>query len=584
MQRLVVLFLSRFLRPGLLVSMTVVGMTAGAAELPAFNEGAVQAWWKALPADADFVKESQAWQEKLREAQDTSGVERIGAMPNFMGWLEMAGWLELAGAQPASFLASPDGRAAFAKIGADSVLRKMFLANLSAFDDAPKAAEILCHIVHAEAAGCRELPQLAVATALVWDQPFPENWPHPWVKHSDLPLGDADPVKRFHAFLQVRDGFEVKPGVVRKLAVDPKRLTARDLMFVIDTPLELKELAYILQIPLSDPRRLNDLFKQVPYDTPRMSRDSLLWQNGMYRLIDIGTKGGICADQAYFVSMAGKAQGIPSIMLQGQGTTGGHAWVGYMGSPGKWSLDVARYREGKYTSGVTWDPQTWRRITDSQLVLLNREPNTTNAALKGRLLARWALMNKSAENYPRLLGIAREAWPHSFDVWQLQAACLEERKLPPPSRKLFWENWVAAFKDDPDMRFQGQCALLRHFESLSDAKSADALRTQIVTENKRARFDLASSLAAAPILDLGAQGKWPQAWSSFEKFLQETKGQAEGNLFYNLVQPFIEQAAQAGENVIAENALKLAKPRFQIVPLSTLAVDFKALENLLQKQ
>ena len=133
--------------------------------------------------------------------------------------------------------------------------------------------------------------------------------------------------------------------------------------------------------------------------------------------------------------MAGKAQGIPTIMLQGQGTTGGHAWVGYMGSPGKWSLDVARYREGKYASGVTWDPQTWRRITDSQLVLLNREPNTTNAALKGRLLARWALMNKSAENYPRLLGIAREAWPHSFDIWQLQAACLEERNLPPPSRK-----------------------------------------------------------------------------------------------------------------------------------------------------
>ena len=71
-----------------------------AADLPVFNEAAVQAWWKALPADADFVKEGQAWQEKLREAQDTSGVERIGAMPNFLGWLEMAGWLELAGAQP----------------------------------------------------------------------------------------------------------------------------------------------------------------------------------------------------------------------------------------------------------------------------------------------------------------------------------------------------------------------------------------------------------------------------------------------------------------------------------------------------
>ena len=562
---------------------TVV-MLAGVAggELPAYSEAAVQAWWSSRPAEMDFAAESGTMQQALRAAQEKAGVEGIAGQQAFLGWLEVASWLELGATQAAgSFVLTPEGRVVFAKAGAEANLRKMFLANLSAYDDAPRAMEILCRLVHAEVAGCRELPQLAVAVALVWDQPFPDQWPHPWVRRADLPLGDADPVKRFRAILQVQAGVEISPGTKRTLAVDPKRLTARELMFVVDTPVELKEIGYLLQIRLADPKRLNDLFPQVAYDTARMSRDSLTWPHGTYRLIDIGKKGGICADQAYFVSMAGKAQGIPTVLLMGQGNSGGHAWVGYVGTPGKWTLDVARYREGNYTSGATWDPQTWRRITDSQLALLNREPNTTAAALRGRLLARWALMNKTAEDYPRLLGIARQAWPHSFDVWQLQAACLVERDLPAESRRLFWENWIAAFKEDRDMRFQGQCALLRHYESQNNAKAAEVLRAQLVSENQRGRFDLASSLAAEPILELGSRGKWPEAHAAFEKYLAQIKGQGGGNLFYNLVQPFIEQAAQAGESTVAEAALKLAKSRFTIEPLSTLAVDFKALEALL---
>src|SRR5690349_8136024 len=117
-------------------------------------------------------------------------------------------------------------------------------------------------------------------------------------------------------------------------------------------------------------------------------------------------EGRICADQAFFVSETGKAQGIPTLLFLGQGSSGGHAWVGYMGEAGKWNLEVARYREQNFVAGSAWDPHTWRRVTDAQIRFLFKEPATGANVLRGRLLMRWALLNKTAEFYPRLLGIA----------------------------------------------------------------------------------------------------------------------------------------------------------------------------------
>ena len=33
-------------------------------------------------------------------------------------------------------------------------------------------------------------------------------------------------------------------------------------------------------------------------------------------------------DQAYFISVTGKAKGVPTVLFLGQGRSGGHAWVG----------------------------------------------------------------------------------------------------------------------------------------------------------------------------------------------------------------------------------------------------------------
>jgi hypothetical protein len=49
---------------------------------------------------------------------------------------------------------------------------------------------------------------------------------------------------------------------------------------------------------------------------------------------------------------------------------GRHAWFGYLDAQQKWQLDVGRYAEQKYISGIAFDPQTWGEVNDYALALL----------------------------------------------------------------------------------------------------------------------------------------------------------------------------------------------------------------------
>lgn len=553
------------------------GMCESAAPLPAWSEAASASWWKErLAGPVDWPTEAATLKESLLEAQKTVGAEKATDSSHFLGWLELLVWSSLPGDgradAAANWLVSKEGSAALASAGADPPLRRLFLGNLSPMDDGTKAAEILCRIRQTHAAAVSKFPALAVAISLVWDQPFPAQWPHLWVRKENCATGNPDPVQRF--------AYYVQRHAEKKFLLDLSRLSVRELMFVVDTPLEFRELDYAQQTDLKDPKRLSDLFQQVRYDAGRMQNSQLEWPHGGYRLIDVGKKGGICADQAFFTSQVGKALGIPTVLLLGQGSSGGHAWIGYVGEAGRWNFEVARYSDQKYVSGSGWDPQTWRWVTDAQLrFLFQASPGASG--LRSRLLTRWALMNREAEFYPRLLVLARNAWPRNFDIWDLLAACLDERNLGFDQRRTVWKQWIETFKDDRDMRFQGQTKLLALLETQPDKKSAEQLRAQIIRENSGGRFDLAIRLASAPVLELAAAGKWEEAGQKYPKILALFKQKAGGDLFYNLVQPYVESALHAGRRPLAKAALELARPYFkEVVELSTLEVDLRNLTKL----
>ncbi len=307
--------------------------------LTTFTEAHLVDWWTAHPDPGGWPAARDELHDALLYAQERHGIERAMENDHVQGWLVHLRWLDL-------YLRAPDSSAlktdpavaeAFRGLSLQHEVPKLFVRSVNPGDDAPKALEILCRIATRQPEALRHYPALAVAFAVVFDQPFPDAWPHPFTKKEWLPAGDLEPERRFEFF--------TKAAGTGGLMLDPADLPVKDLTYMVDTPLAFSELQYVQQIELKNPSYLTALYSSIRYDVPRAQEGHFLWPHEeAYKLAEIGKRGGICADQAFFVSETGKAKGIPTILFMGQGRSGGHAWVGYLAERGQWELDVNRIK------------------------------------------------------------------------------------------------------------------------------------------------------------------------------------------------------------------------------------------------
>lgn len=542
------------------------------AAMTAYSEEAAGRWWAAHPDAASWVAGRAELRATLDAAQAKVGAERAAANAHFLGWAAHLRWLSLFPDDPAAhpYFSKAEARAAFAAVGQNERLRLLFLGALTAHDDAPKAAEILCRVAEKNGEKLSEYQALAVALAVVFDQPFPKAWPHPFVEANGpaTSAADLDPARRF--------AFYAKGNEEGKFLLDTRRLSVRELTFLVDTPLEFKELFYAQQVNLKTPDRLAQLYTQIPYDVGRMDKGVYLWPHGAYRLIDIGKKGGICVDQAFFVEQTGKSQGVPTVLLLGQGSSGQHGRVGYLKGPNQWEFRAGDYRGSDFPVGECFDPQSWRRITDD--LLMFQMKYDARAAGKARLILGWALMNEGAPEYRALLAAARAHMPQGIDIWEAEAAALAASDAAIPERAAFWKAWLANFRDVRDLKSKAQVQLLRLAEQAGDDAAAKRLRDEIVRENKSGRFDLAVAIQAEPMLEALDAGRFDEAEAKLKSAMAAFRSKAGGHVFYNLLQPYVRGCLAAGERDRARRALAYLGKGFEVVRHSILYNDIEALK------
>jgi hypothetical protein len=542
------------------------GALTAAPTIPSWTKAGAKAWWAAHPDRESLVAGAEELHASLLATQDRYGVEKSLANEHFLKWTAHLLWLH---SLPDA--SDPENVAAFRALGdPDTEIIERFAQSLTSYDDGVKAAGILCAIQRAQPKELAEFVNLGMAFALVFDQPFPEAWPHPNVTRAKLPIGDSEPARRFAFAVASRRGGE--------WLLDPRQLTVRELVFAVDTPIEFKELRYAQQVKLGTPGRLSQLYPVVPYDMARITAEKYQWPHPQYRLIDVGNKGGICVDQAYFVSETGKAQGVPTILFLGQGRSGGHAWVGILKARGVWDLEVARFEGENYPVGIAYDPQTWRRVTDAQMRFQIQEENRGLAARHGQMQLQWALLNPRAPFYREAVATARAAMPRSFEAWELEASCLAE--LPdtvPAAKEEFWKAWMANFRDEPDMRARGQRMLLAVLRDKGDETAVERLQKEVLAENRNARFDLGISMAADVVLEKTESGDWEGARKEFAEVVRRFQRNAGGHLFYNLLEPYVRRCLQEGHLEDAETAIKESEGTFKPEAGSILSTDLKKL-------
>ncbi len=539
--------------------------------VPVWSKEVQRNWVRAHSDPAIWVANVERINDRLLNVFKTTGATKTLSMQHFWKWVGQVYWAK-------KFLipyfhemnstddAFQDCRSLLAVegLGARSV------SYVSETDDKIKFVQILSELLESDKRKFERYMNLAVAVALVWDEPFPDSWPHPNVNRSDLPIGGLDPLAVFNFYVSSHETGKLKIGL--------DRLSIRELCFVIDTPVQLAELKYAQQIKLKSFKDLERLYKIIPYDQQRINNESYEWPHGPYRLIDIGAKrGGICMDQSYFAAHAAKSQGIPAILFMGQGRSGGHAWVGYLESRGRWKLNAARWASENYPVGFAYDPQTWERISDTQFEFYLKSNGDSPSRVKGKSVLAWALLNKGSPQFESLLRLASKIMPRSKEPWQIELNFLNERNASLNEMRVFWLRWISNFKEEKGTKAKGQIELLKVLRSLELDSAAMKLGRQIVSENRSGRFDLGITVASDEVFDLQRLKKWTEAHRKYKLTLEQFQSSSGGHLFYNLIEPYVRNCLLDRRMSEASDAMALAGKIIKPVKNTILYNDLEKL-------
>ncbi len=563
-----------------LSSLSVRSQTASpkGAKLGVWSNAVAQEWWEAHPTPENWLREAEAIETTLRAAHHSNGLAKMTGNPHWAGWMIHARWLNLFPKKwtDDDYFNQDTNQKVYAAMHKLPSIQRQFLAALVPEDDESKALEIFCRIAQTYPEDFVEFPALAIAFAIVFDQPPPPTWPHAFVDAKKLPIGNPDPVERF--------AFIVECQRAGKLLNDLRKLSVRDLTFVVDTPLEHNELLYAQQVKLGTPERLRALYPVIPYDQRRINSKRYEWPGPSYKLFDIGKQGGICMDLAFFVSQTGKAQGVPTLLFVGQGLSGEHGWVGFLKTSGKWDMKVARSRGQEYPIGQAYDPQTWQRITDSEMESLVENSQRFDPASfgLGHTLMQWAALNENTELYPEIIKAARRSMPSDPRPWRLEAEWLENSAAG-KEQLIFWNDWIRHFTNNVDLKVKGQIRVIAILDEMGRTDDAERLRQAVITATRSKRFDLGISMAADPIFTHLRKREWDEARGSFESAMRRFRSKAGGHLFYNLLQPYTLTCMQEGQQKMAEDALKYLERGFKVAPGTILDNNMKELVKRVQR-
>ena len=306
-------------------------------------------------------------------------------------------------------------------------------AVLAAFNDtiAPQdqAADALAAwrtIWFDDEAGRETFANLAIACALVFDQPVRISANvygfGPTTESSGGPAKEVSALSRYRFY---RDS--AKKGALK---VPLAEMTAWELVWVVDAPVPESELVWAQQHANFSRREWGKAYGHIRYRMDRATQGVNPYK--AYTFAEIEKEGGICGDQAYFAAMTAKANGIPAMVIGGEGDRGGHAWIGFEVARGEWKLDVGRYGDN-YAAGTTRDPQTGRTIKEHELRQLTEPARRTAGYAKSeKLLALATLLADAGQRDLATLATdtALALAPKNFAAWTTKLDRLAAAKVP----------------------------------------------------------------------------------------------------------------------------------------------------------
>jgi len=541
--------------------------------LPTWDDRALAAWWTQNPTPDTWPKAADALKAQLEAAYKSDG-SRVFSDADFQAGLDQLLWVELGITYPDK-ISDPAHLKTFVALGQDPAVSRLFVEKLSPLDVPDAALANILRLSEANAADLHEYAALGVAYALVWDQPFPEDWPHHQVAHDAVPLGDDDIVTRFAYYVQAnRD---------HKLVLDPSRIRFEYLKYLVDSETKLSEFDWAQKNPVSI-SHFADAYFSIKYATDRISntQNTYDWPGSSYALADIKSAGGICIDQAYFAVTLGKGLGIPTMMFTGYGMDGAHAWMGYLNSSGKWEMDVGRYETQDFPKGFAVDPQTWKAIDDATLQNLFKN-DANNPSYQPEMTAlTWAHLHEHDANYAKLLDDAHDIMPEWSATWRLRADLIDAG-TDMDAMKKFYNDWIQQFSTFPDMKVEGQKRLYRALKAANDP-DADGVLRDIVLQNRSEGFAFGIDVSSESLVEKFKAQDWDGARHVFERAVRDFGQQGGLTLYDKIVRPYIKMCIANNKHDLAKRAIDTVQNYMTMDATSQVGQDFSDLKIEVENQ
>lgn len=451
----------------------------------------------------------------------------------------------------------------------DAGFSEEFFELISPHDRMDEVSRILATLHRANPEAFEEYKSLALAIAVVHDQQPPRHWPLS-VPDGLLPSNLMPPEDAF--------AFFVSSHRAGRLLMDPRRMPARKLKFMVDLIAPEEELHWAQQTIRPSVGQFGRTYSSVRYNYDRygshLPNFTEPWPHDDYRLQSIRRLGGICGDQSYFATQVGKALGLPTIYFSGYGDNGRHAWMGYFeGATRGWNLDVGRYAQNNYRTGYARDPQTWRTIDDHELHFrqhyLHQTRNYRTSRRHSTVAREFLLAGRETD----ALSAARraiDAERRNREAWNLVAEINKGN-----GRTAAYENTLRqaadAFAHHPHVRAHYHGRLADHLLEREAFDEALDLLFEISRDNRRDRPDLSIRYARRFLEHARETGEVRDLVNAYREILSLLRGHVSGsNFLQEIAMPFLNHLHEDGHT--NEARILFSQTRRQLnVPVNTLA-------------
>ncbi|HWA10222.1 MAG TPA: hypothetical protein VG838_12285 [Opitutaceae bacterium] len=453
-----------------------------------------------------------------------------------------------------------------------------FFAVLASVDYLPRVFAQLDEIYRADPVRFREYPSLALAIAVVYDVPPPPDWPHAQVSATVLP-------RRWPGALEAFDWWvrEDRAGhTYQHLA----RLGADELKFLVDAAAPLAELEWSQKAVEYPPGDLPLAYTMIRYRMDRLQAQKLNWPGRTYRLYDILQEGGICVDQAYFASEAGKARGVPTLLFLGAGLDGRHAWFGYLDGMQRWQLDAGRYAEQRFITGTAYDPQTWQVLTDHEVKFLSERFHALPSYHQSRVQAVFAEEFLRDHRPADAVAAARKAVNYerrNLGAWELLLAAQQAQEAKPAALESTLREASQAFQRYPDLEIGFSNRLVANLRGRGEKSLADFEETRLARKYQAERSDLSIQQAVGTLQRSFATQSPAEQVRAYDSVV-DNFGHGGGMEFFDkVVVVFAEHLLQLGDRAGALRAVDYARAALNVEPGRQLDQELTALSARLKK-